>query len=88
MKKNMDRKKPLILVAMQTDLRNTTNYDSDMPLTNAEGKDLAKEIGALNYVECSTKDTNSVKKVFTEVVHAAMKYRKRKSSIVHKLLGK
>lgn len=88
MKPNMARKKPVILVATQTDLRNTTDYDSDMPVSKTEGENLAKAIGATAFVECSIEHQNTVKKVFTEVVHAALKYRKRKSNIVHKLLGR
>lgn len=88
MKPNMTRKKPLILVATQTDLRNTTDYDSDMPVSVAEGETLAKAISATAYVECSIEQHNSVKKVFTEVVRAALKYRKKKSNIVNKLLGR
>lgn len=88
MKKNMKRKKPIIVVATQTDLRNTADYDSDMPVTAHEGQTLAKAIGATSFVECSINNENTVKKVFTAVVQAALKYRKKKSSIVNKLLGK
>lgn len=88
MKRNMNRKKPVLLVATQTDLRNTTDYDSDVPVTKEEGQALAKDINALNYVECSICKENSVKAVFGEVVQAALKYRKRKSSIVNKLLSR
>lgn len=88
MKRNMNRKKPVVLVATQTDLRNTTDYDGGVPITMAEGESLAKDIGALSYVECSISNRNSVKAVFSEVVQAALKYRKRKSSIVTKLLSR
>lgn len=84
MKPNMTRKKPIILVATQTDLRNTADYDSDMPVSKMEGETLAKRIGA-TYVECSLEHKNSVKAVFNEVVQAALKSRKRKFNIVHKL---
>ena len=88
MKRNMHRKKPVVLVATQTDLRNTTDYDSDVPVTKSEGETLAKDIGALTYVECTVCKENTVKTVFSEVVQAALKYRKRKSSIVNKLLSR
>ncbi|KAL4238508.1 hypothetical protein ACF0H5_003216 [Mactra antiquata] len=87
-KPNKQRKRPIILVATQTDLRDTTNYDSDMPVSQTEGATLAKNIGATCYMECSASDSSSVKKIFTEVVQAALKCRKRKSNIVHKILGK
>lgn len=88
MKKNMNRKKPMILVATQTDLRNTMDYDSDVPVTSTEGQELSREIGALAYVECAVNTQSSVKNVFAEVVQAALKYRKKKSNIVNKLLGR
>lgn len=88
MKHNMSRKKPFILVATQTDLRNTMDYDNDAPVTSEEGSALAKDIGASAFVECSLNEQGSVKEVFTEVVQAGLKFRKRKSNIVHRLLGK
>lgn len=88
MKPNIRRKKPVILVATQTDLRDTAGYDADMPVTESEGRTLAKSIGAVSFVECCVSNSGSVKGVFTEVVNAALKYRKRKSTIVHKLIGR
>ena len=88
MKNNMHRKKPIILVATQIDLRNTTGFDSDMPVTEAEGRHLAKEIGADNYEECTLQSPTSIKKVFTDVVACALKYRKKKANIMHRLFGK
>lgn len=88
MKNNMHRKKPIILVATQTDLRNTTGFDSDMPITEEEGHRLAKDIGADVYNECTIQNQGSVKKVFTDVVTCALKYRKKKANIMHRLFGK
>lgn len=88
MKKNMNRKRPIILVATQTDLRNTMDYDCDVPVSTTEGTELAREMGALTHVECSANSPSSVKAVFAEVVQAALKYRKRKSNIVNKFLGR
>ncbi|WAR19784.1 CDC42-like protein [Mya arenaria] len=88
MKKNMARKKPVILVATQTDLRNTADYDSDVPVTSQEGKGMAGDIGAVAYVECDVNSQTTVRHVFSEVVQVALKYRKRKSNIVNKLLGR
>jgi len=82
----MGRKKPIILVATQTDQRNTTDYDSDVPVSAKEGEALASDIGATAYVECDVYSQTSVRRVFAEVVLAALKFRKRKSSIVNKLL--
>lgn len=88
MKQSMLRKKPFILVATQSDLRNTTDYDADMPITTEEGAALAKEIGAAGFVECSVAQQNSVRKVFEQVVQTALRFRKKKLNIVHRLLGK
>lgn len=87
-KNNMHRKKPMILVATQTDLRNTMGFDSDMPVSEEEGCRLAKEIGADIYNECTLQNSGSVKKVFTDVVTCALKYRKKKANIMHRLFGK
>lgn len=88
MKSGTKRKKPIILVATQTDLRNTTGYDSDMPISQEEGKALADAIGATSFVECCISNHSTTKTVFAEVARAALRYRKRKSNIVNKLLGR
>ena len=87
-KKNMPRKKPIILVATQTDLRDTPAYDSDIPISAAEGQKLSKDIGAVSFIESSVREMSTVRKVFHDVVRSGLKFRKRKLNIVHKLLGK
>jgi hypothetical protein len=59
-----------------------------MPVSKSEGESLAKTIGAVTYAECSIQHHQTVKKVFSEVAQAALKYRKKKTNIVHKLLGR
>ncbi|KAK3591820.1 hypothetical protein CHS0354_007676 [Potamilus streckersoni] len=86
--KYMGRKKPIILIGTQTDMRNTTDYDMDIPVSTKEGSALAKDIGADLFLECACQNHNSSRKVFENVVLSALKYRKKKSTIVHKIFGK
>ncbi|KAL4238320.1 hypothetical protein ACF0H5_003032 [Mactra antiquata] len=86
--KYTNRKKPLVLVATQIDMRNTTSYDSDMPVSKKEAVLLANQIGASCCIECSSLDLYTVKKVFSEVVNAYIRKRKRKYTFIHKFFGK
>ncbi|XP_061193437.1 cdc42 homolog [Saccostrea echinata] len=75
--RQIDRKRPIILVATQTDLRGEDTY----PVTKAEGKNLAKQICAFSYLECSAARQTGITEVFEQVVMATLKYRKRRSLI-------
>ena len=77
-------RKPIILVATQTDLK-TDNGDS---ITTEEGEMLAKEIGAECFLECSSVDIDSVTNVFEHTVSAGLRYRKKKHGFVHRIFGK
>ncbi|KAK3593164.1 hypothetical protein CHS0354_039648 [Potamilus streckersoni] len=85
-KKHMDRKKPIILIGTQTDLRQIPDYDICITVSTEEGSTLAKEIGAVLFMECTCKNQNSVKRVIESVVSSALKYRKKKkSTLVNKI---
>ena len=90
MKRYMGRKKPVILVATQIDLRNTPNYDTDMSVTEEEGAALAREIHAEAFIECSMEQAQApnVRKVFQNVVSAALRFRKKKSNILNRIFGR
>lgn len=79
------RRKPIILVATQTDLRKGDNKDS---ISTDEGAKLAKDIGADTFVECTAYDKDSVNHVFEVMTTAGLKFRKRKHSFVKRVFGK
>lgn len=80
----MDRKRPIVLVATQTDLR---SQESDH-ITKEEGQELAKQIGAFSYLECSAVERTGVKEVYEQVVMATLKCRKRRSSLIKRVFGR
>lgn len=80
----MDRKRPIVLVATQIDLR---SQESDH-ITKEEGQDLAKQIGAFSYLECSAVERTGVKEVYEQVVMATLKCRKRRSSLIKRVFGR
>ncbi|KAH3849034.1 uncharacterized protein LOC127873649 [Dreissena polymorpha] len=81
------RRKPIILVATQTDLRKGVNGDSDK-ITTKEGEEIAKKIGADVFVECSAMEQESVNHVFEVMTSAGLRYRKKRNSFVKKMFGK
>ncbi|XP_062568641.1 cdc42 homolog [Saccostrea cucullata] len=81
--RQIDRKRPIILVATQTDLR--VEYSDSV--TKSEGKNLAKQICAFSYVECSAARRTGVKDVFEQVVMASLKNRKRRS-LIKRMFGR
>lgn len=76
--------KPIILVATQGDLI----PDKVTYVSRNEGLTLAKKIGANLFVESSVYDIGSVMKLFESVVTSAIKMKRRKSSIIEKILGR
>lgn len=74
--------KPIILVATQNDLK---TKDATYVQRN-EGHNLAKTINATLFIETSMYDANSVTELFECVVVSALKKRKRKPSIIEKIL--
>lgn len=80
----VDRKRPVVLVATQTDLR---QRETDH-ITKEEGQSLAKQIGAFCYVECSAADKTGVKEVYEQVVMATLKCRKRRSSLIKRVFSR
>ena len=76
--KHSKQKRPVILVGTQIDLR-VGNDDGEV--TTDEGVQLAKEIGADCYVECSARDRKCLEDVFKNAVSSALKVRKRKINV-------
>jgi small GTP-binding protein len=65
---------PFLLVGTKMDLRNDQEVLKKVgqPISKEEGTQLAKELGARNYVECSALTQDGLKNVFDEAIRAAM----------------
>ncbi|XP_032830550.1 ras-related C3 botulinum toxin substrate 1-like isoform X2 [Petromyzon marinus] len=69
---------PIILVGTKQDQREDKDIlkhleeKSMQPVTNAQGLSLAKEIGAIKYLECSALTQRGLKNVFDETVRAVI----------------
>jgi len=83
-KKFMGKKCPIILVANQVDSRDSEE-DS---VSKEEGLCLAKDVNADGYVEVSAILHEGITTTFEKVAMTALKYRKKKSKILQKLLGR
>lgn len=77
-------KSPCILVGLKKDLRCSKSYSKFEVVTKSMGKDMAEKIGAVTYMECSSKRKEGVREVFTVAVQTAMRCpppkRKKKSA--------
>ena len=71
--------KPLIVVGTKTDLRTDERTIANLkakgrhPITYKEGVELAKDVGAQKYVECSAKEYYNVREIFQEVTEEHFK---------------
>ena len=76
-------KVPIILVALKADLRNDQatierlQTTRQIPVSVKEGKDLAEEIGAYKFVECSAKQVIGVREVFEMAVMSTIKKKQK-----------
>eukprot|EP01100_Stratorugosa_tubuloviscum_P011045 TRINITY_DN484_c0_g4_i1.p1 TRINITY_DN484_c0_g4~~TRINITY_DN484_c0_g4_i1.p1 ORF type:complete len:198 (+),score=42.58 TRINITY_DN484_c0_g4_i1:178-771(+) len=65
---------PIILVGTKTDLREDPQALAELskqdksPITNTQAENMVKELGALNYLECSALTRNGLKNVFDEAL--------------------
>jgi len=81
-------KTPFLLVGTMVDLRNDASTieklsKADPPLkviTVEEGEKLARELGAVKYVECSALTQKGLKDVFDEAILATLKPSDQKKS--------
>ncbi|CAI9285967.1 unnamed protein product [Lactuca saligna] len=85
---------PVVLVGTKLDLRDDKGYLADHsgsnPITYAQGEELRKQIGAVAYVECSSKTQQNVKAVFDTAIKVILqpprrmevttRHKRRKSS--------
>ena len=64
---------PFLIVGTQIDLRDDSNVieslakQNESPITIEQGEELASELGAVKYVECSALTQKGLKNVFDEV---------------------
>ena len=71
---------PIVLVGLKHDLRADERTirrlreeeDGEAPITREEGERLRNDIGALGYVECSSRDLCGVSQVFHETLKAVL----------------
>lgn len=68
-----------ILVGLKGDLRSDPDINKENFVTVEEGKDLAKEIGALRFFECSAKTGENVETIFLESAKYITEFRKNKN---------
>ena len=89
---HMKRKRPVILVGCQLDLRELREPTEEDPtgelISREEGELLAREIGADSFIECSSIEDYRVTDVFEHSVLSVLKYRKKKNNIFSRLLGR
>eukprot|EP01102_Stenamoeba_stenopodia_P016336 TRINITY_DN569_c0_g2_i1.p1 TRINITY_DN569_c0_g2~~TRINITY_DN569_c0_g2_i1.p1 ORF type:complete len:241 (+),score=77.65 TRINITY_DN569_c0_g2_i1:382-1104(+) len=73
---------PFILVGTKTDVRTQKEAEdkSVEVITTKKGQKRAKELKALNYVECSAKDLASVNNVFVEALRTVIDREKKKKA--------
>lgn len=57
---------PFLIVGTKMDLRNDANFSAQNQIRTVEGENLAKELGAKAYVECSALTQDGLKNVFDE----------------------
>ena len=72
-------KVPIILVGLKLDLRDDKNIQQQ-PVTYEQGVQMANEIGALEYRECSALTQNGLKDVFDTAIRIQLEFRCRKPS--------
>lgn len=72
----------IVLVGTKLDLREDKQYLSDhpgaTPISTAQGEELKKMIGAVAYIECSSKTQQNVKAVFDTAIKVALRPPKMK----------
>ncbi|XP_021613174.1 rac-like GTP-binding protein 5 isoform X2 [Manihot esculenta] len=82
---------PIVLVGTKLDLREDGRFHLDYPgactISTEQGMELKKQIGALAYVECSSKTQQNVKTVFDAAIKAVLQPPKTKKHKRKQRLG-
>jgi len=80
---------PIILVGTKSDLRNDSFTQKSLAqkglsyVAEEDARKIAKEVGALQYLECSALTKDGVREVFDEAIKAAV-YQKKKKCKCHR----
>ncbi|XP_039123344.1 rac-like GTP-binding protein 7 [Dioscorea cayenensis subsp. rotundata] len=73
---------PIVLVGTKLDLRDDLQFLSDhqsvTPISTAQGEELKRMIGAVAYIECSSKTQQNVKTVFDAAIRVVLRPPKQK----------
>ncbi|KAB2070350.1 hypothetical protein ES319_A08G150300v1 [Gossypium barbadense] len=73
---------PIVLVGTKLDLRDDRRFHFDYPgactISTEQGLELKKQIGALAYIECSSKTQQNVKAVFDAAIKVVLQPAKKK----------
>ncbi|XP_063427297.1 cdc42 homolog [Mytilus trossulus] len=85
MVRKLHKKKPIVLVATQSEMRDENNTDH---VSDAEGQNFMKSINADYYNKCSAATNEGVKNVFESVVCAAIRYRKKKTNVLKRVFAR
>ena len=74
---------PVILVATKKDVRNDpTSYIKREPQTTKEGEELAEQVGAYAFLECSAKTREGVREVFETAMRATEPRKKAAGCVI------
>jgi len=68
---------PMLLIGTKSDLRNDPQFQNSL-VSDSQGQALAKDIGAVSYIECSALTQDNLKSVFDEAIKAALAAIKKK----------
>ena len=85
---------PIVLVGTQSDLRNdaTTRAEltrfKEVPVSEAEARRLAQQLGCESYIESSSLTQHNLKEVFDEAIVAGLKGRRKKEKLAAKKKAK
>ncbi|CAN6353326.1 unnamed protein product [Urochloa humidicola] len=73
---------PVVLVGTKLDLREDRSYLADHPaasiITTEQGEELRKQIGAVAYIECSSKTQRNIKAVFDTAIKVVLQPPRRR----------
>jgi len=87
--REFSKKAPILLVGTKCDLRDDKDPSKNVSLiTYEQGVQLAKEIIAIRYMECSAKTQKGLKQVFDEAVRIALRPNSKPTTSSSKPAGK
>ena len=81
---------PIIVVGNKADIRDDARVISELsrrnrkPVQSQEGHDVARQIGARSYMECSAKENSGVKEIFQEALKIGLVYQQTRRRHVRK----